>query len=106
MGLKLGGLHQLPKRTMAAETIHEVSLKEVANPTAARTAAIEVKVIGTHTLAYEYQIKGKTEQGRKLYLLLITKDPSQYCTGVARMQRGKQQEFTDLEKKYQLNTFC
>ena len=90
---------------MAAEAIHEVSLKEIANPTAAKTASLEVKVIGSEILTYPYEVKaGKKEEGRKLYLLLITKDASQYCIGVARMQRGKHQEITDLRKKFCINT--
>ena len=89
---------------MATETVQEVSLKEVANSTAAKTATVDAKVIGSEILTYEYEQKGKKEQARKLYLLLITKDASQYCVGIARMQRGKQQEITDLQKKYSINT--
>ena len=90
---------------MASDTIEEVSLKEIANPTAAKTASVEFKVIGSAILTYEYDSKaGKKEEGCKLYLLLITKDASQYCTGVARMQRGKKQEIADLQKKFAINT--
>ena len=90
---------------MASETIEEVSLKEIANPTAAKTASVEFKVIGSAILTYEYDSKaGKKEEGCKLYVLLITKDASQYCTGVARMQRGKKQEIADLQKKFAINT--
>ena len=90
---------------MDAETLQEVSLKEVANSTAAKTATIEVKVIASHILTYEYETRGKKEEGRKLYLLFITKDSSQYCIGVARMQRGKHQELVELQKKIGRNTF-
>ena len=90
---------------MVAETIQEVSLREIANPTAAKTASVEVRVIGSLILTYEYESKaGKKEEGRKLYVLFITKDASQYCTGVARMQRGKHQEITDLQKKFSKDT--
>ena len=97
-------VYQLAKRTMAAEAIHEVSLKEIANATAAKTASVEVKVIGCEILSYEYEYRGKKEEARKLYVLFITKDASQYCIGVARMQRGKLQELTDLKKKFSINT--
>ena len=89
---------------MDADATPEVSLKEIGNSTAAKTASVEVKVIGNEVLSYEYEYKGKKETGRKLYLLFITKDASQYCIGIVRMQRGKQQEITDLQKKYCVNT--
>ena len=90
---------------MDAEAQPEVSLKEIANQTAAKTASVEVKVIGSEILTYPYETKaGKKEEARKLHLLLSTKDASQYCIGVARMQRGKHQEITDLQKKFGINT--
>ena len=87
---------------MAAETSEEVSLKEVGNPTAAKTAVIDVRVIGCEILSYTY---GNKQEGRKLYLLFITKDASQYCTGIVRMQRGKQEELVEFKKKFNINTF-
>ena len=84
----------------------EINLKEVLSQEAGKSAVIDMKVLWQDLNVYEYTTKdGNKKEGRKLQIVLITKDASQYCIGVAKMtQRGGAKEIEELQKKWAVGT--
>ena len=91
---------------MTEQDAREIKLKEVLSQDAGKSAVIEMKVLAADLAVYEYQGRdGKKKEGRKLQIILITKDASQYCIGVAKMTpRGGVQEVEELQKKWTVGT--
>ena len=85
--------------TMTEQDAREIKLIEVLSQDVDSRLAADLAV-------YEYQGRdGKKKEGRKLQIILITKDASQYCIGVAKMTpRGGVQEVEELQKKWTVGT--
>ena len=93
-------------RTMTQNDACEIKLKEVLSQEAGNSVVIDMKVLSSDLVVYEYTTRdGKKKEGRKLCITLITKDASQYCTGVAKMTpRGGVKEMEELHKKWAVGT--
>ena len=62
---------------MTEQDAREIKLKEVLSQDAGKSAVIEMKVLAADLAVYEYQGRdGKKKEGRKLQIILITKDAS------------------------------
>ena len=92
--------------TMAQNEACEIKLKEVLSQEAGKSAVIEMKVLSSDLAVYEYSTRdGKKKEGRKLTIILITKDASQYCIGVAKMTpRGGVKDMEEVQKKWAVGT--
>ena len=92
--------------TMTQNEACEIKLKEVLSQEAGKSAVIEMKVLSSDLAVYEYSTRdGKKKEGRKLTIILITKDASQYCIGVGKMTpRGGVKDMEELQKKWAVGT--
>ena len=71
----------------ATEHTEEPQLAELVNQGAGQSSVIELKVIRSEIIDYDYTWKGSTVTTQKLQVILQSKIPDQYCVGVAKSKR-------------------
>ena len=79
----------------ATEHTDVPQLAELVNQEAGSATEIELKVIRTDLMDYQYTWKGTEVNTQKVQVVLQSKIASQYCLGVARL---KQKDKTELKK--------
>ena len=71
----------------ATEHSEEPQLAELLNQEAGQTSVIELKVVKNQVIDYSFKIEGAHMSSQKVHVALQSKNPNQYCLGVAKMQK-------------------
>jgi len=71
----------------ATEHTEEPQLAELVNQGAGQSSVIELKVIRSEIIDYDYTWNGNPVTTQKLQVILQSKIPDQYCVGVVKLQK-------------------
>ena len=88
----------------ATEHTDEPQLAELLNPEASLVSEIELKVTRSQIIDYQYSYNGSQVQTQKLQVMLQSKIPTQYCLGVARLQKKDKGELKKMQERWQTGT--
>ena len=88
----------------ATEHTEEPQLAELVNQGAGQSSVIELKVIRSEIIDYDYTWKGSTVTTQKLQVILQSKIPDQYCVGVAKLQKKDKSELQKIADRWQTGT--
>ena len=73
----------------ATEHTEEPQLAELVTQEAGLSTEIELKVIRNDLVDYKYTYKGIQVPTQKVQIVLQSKQPEQYCLGVAKLQKKR-----------------
>ena len=88
----------------ATEHTEEPQLAEIVNQEAGLSTAIELKVVRNKRVTYTYTHNGEQKQTEKLEIELQSKDPEQYCLGIAKRKGKDATELKKLQDRWQTGT--
>ena len=88
----------------ATENTEEPQLAELLHQEAAKISNIELKVTRTQLIDYTYEFKGKQVSTQKVQVILQSKIASQYCLGVAKLQKNDKAELKKIQDRWQTDT--
>ena len=88
----------------ATEHTEEPQLAELVNQGAGQSSVIELKVIRSEIIDYDYTWNGNPVTTQKLQVILQSKIPDQYCVGVAKLQKKDKSELQKIADRWQTGT--
>ena len=88
----------------ATEHTEEPQLAELVTQEAGLSTEIELKVIRSDLVQYKYTWKGNQVPTQKVQIVLQSKQPEQYCLGVAKLQRKDETELKKLRERWQIGS--
>ena len=88
----------------ATEHTEEPQLAELVTQEAGLSTEIELKVIRNDLVHYKYTYKGNQVPTQKVQIVLQSKQPEQYCLGVAKLQKKDETELKKLRERWQIGT--
>ncbi len=88
----------------ATEHTEEPQLAELVTQEAGLSTEIELKVIRNDLVHYKYTYKGNQVPTQKVQVVLQSKQPEQYCLGVAKLQKKDETELKKLRERWQIGT--
>ena len=88
----------------ATEHTEEPQLAELLTQGAGLSIQIELKVIRSDHVHYKYTWKGNQVPTQKVQIVLQSKQPEQYCLGVAKLQRKDETELKKLRERWQIGS--
>ena len=80
----------------ATEHTEEPQLAELVNQGAGQSSVIELKVIRSEIIDYDYTWNGNPVTTQKLQVILQSKIPDQYCVGVVELQKKNKSELKKI----------
>ena len=88
----------------ATEHTEEPQLVELVNQGAGQSSVIELKVIRSEIIDYDYTWNGNPVTTQKLQVILQSKIPDQYCVGVVKLQKKDKNELKKIADRWQTGT--
>ena len=88
----------------ATEHTEEPQLAELVNQGAGQSSVIELKVIRSEIIDYDYTWNGNPVTTQKLQVILQSKIPDQYCVGVVKLQKKDKSELKKIADRWQTGT--
>ena len=86
------------------EPPEETPLDDLLTQQAGSASEITLKVVDANIVAYSYVWKEKEVKTKKLVCVLVSRNPQQYCHGVARLTNKNHTELTALHEKFKKGT--
>ena len=84
----------------AATELGKTPLAELVSDEVGAADSWNLKVFRSYISEYTYQYQGKEGSSKKLVAVLVSSTPTEYCLGVARVQKRNDPELLALHKKF------